>query len=247
MAIPLALIGMGVDAGMKAQTAYTQNRKAKELEARAKVRPTLGIPTALQEKANLAKNMANSSLLPAQGYYENQLGSSTARANREIQNTGGSASDIIAGLTQVDANNRAQLSGLAAAGAQNQQQNMGNYGNTLSEVAGQQNEMFDYNQNQPYQSQQLKIQSLRDASNRNLNNAISTGVDTAQTYDTGKQMDDIFGTNYYGGNGEKKIGARSTRPSKTPGTKMFNNVKSSNITGDDGNFINDYQEQYRGR
>lgn len=217
MAIPIALIGMGIDAGMKAQTAYTQDKERRNLEARSKMRPKLEVPTALQEKANLAKNMANSSLLPAQGYYENQLGASTARANREIQNTGGSASDVIAGLTQVDANNRNQLSGLAAAGAANQQQNMGNYGNTLSEVAGQQNEMFDYNLNQPYQSEQLKIQSLKDASNRNLNNAISSGIDLASNYDTGRQMDDTFGTNYYGGN--KPVGPKRARKSK-----MFNNV-----------------------
>jgi hypothetical protein len=213
MAIPLALIGMAADAGMKAQTAYSQDRQRKQLQAAAKVRPILGIPTALQEKANLAKNMANSSLLPAQGYYENQLGASTSRANREIQNTGGSASDVIAGLTQVDANNRNQLSALAAAGAENQQQNKASYGNTLSEVAGQQNEMFDYNQNQPYQSQQLKIQSLRDSSNRNLNNAISSGIDLASNYDTGKQMDDVYGTNYYGGN--RQVGARAPRSSRS--------------------------------
>lgn len=212
MAIPLALVGMAADVGMKAQTAYTQDQARRKLEAGAKVRPTLGVPTALQEKANLAKNMANSSLLPSQGYYENQLGASTARANREIQNTGGSASDIIGGLTQVDANNRAQLSGLAAAGAQNQQQNIANYGGTLSEVAGQQNEMFDYNQNQPYQSEQLRIQSLRDASNRNINNAISSGIDTAQIFDTGRQMDDTMGTNYYGGN--NPVGAKSPRKNR---------------------------------
>jgi len=216
MAIPLALIGMAADAGMKAQTAYTQDRERRKLEASGKVRPTLGIPTALQEKANLAKNMANSSLLPAQGYYENQLGASTARANREIQNTGGSASDVIGGLTQVDANNRSQLSGLEAAGSENKQRNVANYGNTLSEVAGQQNEMFDYNLNQPYQTEQLRIQSLRDASNRNLNNAISSGVDMAQIYDTGTQMDEISGTNYYGRNAPPRT--------RQPRSKMFNNV-----------------------
>lgn len=238
MAIPLALIGMAADAGMKAQTAYTQDRQRRQLEAAAKVRPTLGVPTALQEKANIAKNMANSSLLPAQGYYENQLGSSTARANREIQNTGGSANDIIGGLTQIDANNRTQLAALAAAGAQNQQQNMTNYGNTLSEVANQQNEMFDYNQNQPYQSQQLKIQSLKDASNRNLNNAISSGTDLASNYDTGRQMDDAFGTNYYGGNAP--VGAKKPRSNRSvatdaatgaAGSPMYNNTGVGSVNG----------------
>lgn len=255
MAIPLALIGMGIDAGMKAQTAYAQDRKARELEAKAGQRPRLGIPTALQEKRNLAKSMANSSLLPSQGYYENQLGASTARANREIQNTGGSASDVIAGLTQVDANNRAQLSGLAAAGANNQQQNMANYGGVLSEVAGQQNEMFDYNRNQPYQSEQLKIQSLRDASNRNLNNAISSGIDIASNFDTGRQMDDVYGTNYYGGN--RTMGARRSRgssastpsvaapPSGTPASPMFNNTNLGlppvDTTQKRSNFLDYYQ------
>ena len=219
MAIPLALIGMAADAGFKAQNAYQQDQQLKKLQASAKARPNLGVPTALQEKANLDKNMANSSLLPAQGYYENQLGASTARANREIQNTGGSASDIIAGLTQVDANNRNELSGLAAAGANNQQQNRAIYGSALSEVANQQNEMFDYNQNQPYQSEQLKMQSLKDSSNRNLNNAISSGTDLASNYDTGRQMDDSFGTNYYGGNNP---GPKAPRKSR-----MFNNVPAT--------------------
>ena len=217
MAIPLALIGMAADAGFKAQAAFQQDNRMRQLQDAAKARPVLTVPTALQEKANLGKNMANSSLLPSEGYYENQLGASTARANREIQNTGSSANDIIAGLTQVDSNNRSQLSALASAGADNQQRNISNYGNTLSEVAGQQNEMFDYNQNQPYQSEQLKIQSLRDSSARNLNNAISAGTDLASNYDTGKQMDDSMGTNYYGGNGPKK-------PRRN---NMFNNVPST--------------------
>jgi len=229
MAIPLALLAMGVDAGLKKVQSDKQKQLSDRLEEEGRARPVLGLPDALQEKKNIYKNMANSSLLPAQGYYENQLGASTARANREIQNTGGSANDIIGGLTQVDANNRSQLSALAVAGKENQQQNMANYGGVLSEVSNQQNEMFDYNQNQPYQSNQLKVQSLRDASNRNLNNAISTGIDAAQIYGTGKQMDDAFGTNYYGGNGPKRV--RSPRPS-APASKdaqyaynpMFNNV-----------------------
>lgn len=230
MAIPLALIGMGVDAGLKAQAAYTQDRKLRELEANAKLRPQLNMPTALQEKKNLYKNMANSSLLPAQGYYENQMGAQSARANRDIQNTGGSSNDVIAGLTQVDQNNRNQLNALAAEGLANQQQNKQMYGGVLSEVAGQQNEMFDYNQNQPYQSEQLKIQSLRDSANRNLNNAVSSGIDIAQTYDTGRQMDEIFGSNYYGGNRTKKIGTSSKRDNQQTASSqysynpMFNNV-----------------------
>ena len=212
MAIPLALIGMAADAGFKAQAAFQQDNRMRQLQDAAKARPVLTVPTALQEKANLGKNMANSSLLPSEGYYENQLGASTARANREIQNTGGSANDIIAGLTQVDSNNRSQLSALASAGADNQQRNMSNYGNTLSEVAGQQNEMFDYNQNQPYQSEQLKIQSLRDSSARNINNAISSGTDAGQYYDAWKQMNDA----------NNPPGAKAPRRNN-----MFNNVPST--------------------
>lgn len=230
MAIPLALIGMGIDAGFKAQKAYQQKKELNQLEAAAKARPKLTVPTALQEKANLAKNLASSSLLPGQGYYESQMGAQAARANRDIQNTGGSSNDIIAGLTQVDQNSRDQMNALAAQGAANQQQNQQLYGGVLSEVAGQQNEMFDYNQNQPYQSQQLKIQSLRDASNRNLNNAISSGIDVASNYDTGRQMDDVFGTNYYGGNKQKRMGTTTRRSATEPNDSqysynpMFNNV-----------------------
>lgn len=216
MAIPL--IAMGASAALKGAAALKQKQEANRLAQKAGSRPALGVPSALQEKANLAKNMADSSLLPSQGYFENQIGANASRANREIQNTGGSANDIIAGLTQVDANTRSQTNALASAGAQNQQQNKDAYGGTLSEVAGQQNEMFDYNINQPYQSEQLKAQSLKDASNRNLNNAVDSGIDMTQIYGNGRQMDDAMGTNYYGGN--KPVGANKPRSSN----RMFRNV-----------------------
>jgi len=209
MALPLILAAAGM--ALKGASALKQKKQAAYLERNSLGRPKLEVPGALQEKANLAKNMADSSLLPAQGYYENQMGAQSARANREIQNTGGSSNDIIAGLTQVDENNRGQLNQLAAQGAENQQQNKQAYGGVLSEVANQQNEMFDYNKNQPYQSEQLKIQSLKDASNRNLNNAIDSGIDVAQNYQTGRQMDKAMGTNYYGGNGTKRVGPKTTR------------------------------------
>lgn len=222
--IPLIVAGASLAA--QGIAAKVQHDKAVRLQKAAMNRPQLGIPLAMQEKKNLLKSMADSSLLPAQGYYENQMGASVARANREIQNTGGSANDIIAGLTQVDANTRAQTNQLAAQGAENQQNNRQQYGGALSEVANQQNEMFDYNQNQPYQTQQIKIQALKDASNRNLNNMIQSGIDVANNYQMGGQMDKLYGTNMYGMNGVKKIGAKGMR---------VGNTNAGNITSNGAN------------
>lgn len=229
MPIPLMLLAEAAQIGLAANKADQQKRQADYMGNMK--RPIRQLPTALQEKQNIAKNLANSSLLPAQGYYENQMGAATSRANRDIQNTGGSANDIIAGLSQVDANNRGQTNKLIATGLENQQNNQLNYGNTLSEVAADQNEQFDYNQNQPYQSNILKQQSLRDASARNFNNAIEGGIDLAGQYDQGRQFDDLYGTNYYGGNGQRRVGASSKRSTQQPSMVATNPTFSNSNLG----------------
>ncbi len=223
--LPLILAGASI--GLSAYKAAQQKKQARIAAADAGSRPVLKVPTALQESANLSKSVADNSLLPAQGYYENQIGASTARANQAVQSTGGSASDVIAGITQNDANARGQMNELAAQGAENQQRNKQAYTGVLSDVANQQNEMFDYNQNQPYQTNMLKSQALKDASFRNLNNAINTGIDAAGNQIQGNQMDKLYGTNYYGMNGVKKVKMpvqQNTRNSPMVSTNpMFNN------------------------
>lgn len=210
MGFPLALIPLAISlaaGGAQAYSAAKQRKKASKINPS---RPTMGLPSAIKEKTNLAKNMASSSLLPAQAYYENMIGAQTARNVRDIKKAGGSSNEVISALANSDEKSRAQLNSLIAQGAEYQARNKELYGNALSEKADYEMEMFDYNQNQPYQTAMLQKQALIDASNRNYNNALQTVASGASTISTGVAMDQQYGTNYYGFNRPQKYAASNS-------------------------------------
>lgn len=173
---PLAAAGLavqGVSAIAQAIRAAKQKKLANQINAQ---RPTLQRTQASQEFENRARTMANSTRLPNQGYYENLLGQQTAQTANKALQTSNSSAEAIAGLTAADRNQREGLNQLAGQGADYRLQSEQNLNNALQMKQGEELEMFDYNKNQPYQTQLLRKQALTDASNRNFEGAIgSTG------------------------------------------------------------------------
>lgn len=174
-AIAAGAIGLGgtIYKGIKARK---QRKEANKINP---IRPEMTRTGASKELEDMSRNAAMSTRLPGQSYAENQIGAQTARTNKAIQETGGSTAEIISGLTASDENARRSTNDLAFQGAQLNQENKRLFGNVLSNISEEQKEMFDYNKNQPYQTDVVKKQALLDASARNTDNAISGLQDTA--------------------------------------------------------------------
>jgi hypothetical protein len=159
---------------IKGVKARKQRKAAEKIKT---VRPIMERTNASKELEGMSRMAANSTRLPGQSYAENQIGAQTARTNAAITQTGGSTAEIISGLTASDDNARRATNDLSFQGAQLNQQNKQMFGNVLNNVSQDQKEMFDYNSNEPFQTDSLKKQSLLDASARNTDNAISTAMD----------------------------------------------------------------------
>jgi hypothetical protein len=166
-------LGSAIYKGIRAK------KQRKEAEKINPIRPDMTRTNASKEQEAMFRNMANSTRLPGQSYAENKLGAQSARATNAILGTGGSTAEIINGLTNVDQNSRESSNDLAMKGASLNQQNKQMYADVLSNVSQEQKEIFDYNKNQPYQTDVLRKQSLLDASSRNTDNALSSLQDTA--------------------------------------------------------------------
>jgi hypothetical protein len=157
-------------------------KQKKDAEKIKPVRPVATRTNASLEREAMARQAASSTRLPGQGYAENQIGAQTARSSNAINQTGGSSGEIIAGLTNVDDNARRSTNDLNFQGAQLNQENKQLYSNVLKDVSAEQDEIFDYNLNQPFQTETLRKQALLDSSQRNADNAFSDAQDAGSNF-----------------------------------------------------------------
>jgi hypothetical protein len=171
-------VGGAIAKGIKAR------RQRKEANKINPVRPTMTRTGASKENEAMARMAAGSTRLPGQGYAENQIGAQTARMTDKIQQTGGSTGEIISGLAAVDENSRSATNDLAFQGAQLNQRNKEMFSNVLNNVSEEQKEIFDFNQNEPYQTDVVRKQALLDSSSRNADNALSGLQDTTNNIGT---------------------------------------------------------------
>jgi uncharacterized membrane protein len=186
-------IGLG-GAIVKGIRARKQRKAAEKINP---IRPEMVRTNASKENEAMFRGMANSNRLPGQAYAENQIGAQTARATNAIQQTGGSTGEIISGLTAVDENARKSTNDLAFQGAQLNQQNKQLFGQVLNNVSEEQKDIFDYNKNQPFQTETLRKQALLDASERNTDNAIDQATDVASNFGVAAGYaanEDVIGT-----------------------------------------------------
>jgi hypothetical protein len=182
--VPLggAIIGGGLAIGGAIAKGIKARKQRKAAEKINPIRPVMERTGASKELEGMSRMAANSTRLPGQGYAENQIGAQTARTNSAIQQTGGSTGEIIAGLAASDDNARRSTNDLAFQGAKLNQENKQLFSNVLSNVSEEQKDIFDYNKNQPFQTETLRKQSLLDASARNSDNAFSSVQDAANNF-----------------------------------------------------------------
>lgn len=127
------------------------------------VRPTYNIPSADTGALQTAENAADTTALPGQGLYQNQINQTTAAGANKLNQTGGTVGEIVNGLGSLNRNALNSTNSLAEAGGQMNQQNKQLYEQQANNYAQDQNTAFDYNQNQPYQTQYLMKQAAKNA------------------------------------------------------------------------------------
>lgn len=142
------------------QTAREQKKLYNSLNP---VRPTYTIPTADTAALETAQNAADTTQLPGQGLYQNQIDQQSAAAANKLTQTGGTVGEIVSGLGGVNRNALNSVNSLAEAGAQQNEQNKQLYEQQANNYAQDQNTAFDYNKNQPYQTQFLMKQAAKNA------------------------------------------------------------------------------------
>lgn len=200
-------LGSAIVKGIRARKQEKQGEK--QLEQDMASRPVMGRTNASIEQEQQAREMANTTRLPGQSYAENAIGAETGREANKIEQTGGSAGEIIGGLTGVNRNALNSRNDLAYQGAQLNQENKQMFSNVLNNVSQDQKDIFDYNKNQPWQTKVLRQQAIKGAYNTNMNNAIDTGFNALNNgvtaYQYGQSLKDNNGvampTNYSSGGG----------------------------------------------
>lgn len=180
MPLTAGLISGGVGLTRSVIQGIRARKQRKAAEKINPIRPVMERTGASKELEQMSRQLAGSTRLPGQSYAENQIGAQTARSTDSILKTGGSTGEIISGLSNVDSNARTATNDLAFQGAQLNMNNKRLFGDVLSKVSEEEKDIFDYNKNEPYQTDVVRKQALMDASARNTDNAISGLQDTAE-------------------------------------------------------------------
>ncbi len=179
----MGLIGDVLGGVADLETAVAQKKVYKSLNP---VRPTYTIPTADTAALQTAQNAADTTALPGQGLYQNQINQTTAAGANKLNQTGGTVGEIVNGLDTLNRNALNSTNSLAEAGAQMNQQNKQLYEQQANNYAQDENTAFSYNKNDPYQTQFLQKQAAKNAWYQNrggafssFGNAVDSGVSDA--------------------------------------------------------------------
>lgn len=160
--MPFGKLAQGIYQGV---TGLSQRKKAKGINPQ---RPTYKIPRAQKTKKSLYQNRASSTRLPGESYRQDEIAEQTSAGVSNIQEAGGSVSDVIAGVSGVAQSGVDAEESLAQEGARMRQENEAMYAQALTEYGQYQDKAWDYNVQKPYQIKRLRKQRLKGASRRNI-------------------------------------------------------------------------------
>lgn len=231
-ALIMALIQAGVGlagAAQKGIAASKQNKMAKEY-GKTK-RPDFQIAPSLIKATDMARANLNPAINPQELLEVDKDVANTLATAQKIG--GASTSDMLAGAIGAQANKYAAKRNLFASNQNRKDAAMGNYMSILGNMAGQENQAFEWNQMQPYLNAQDAAQTLNQSAGQNAGNIIndlSAGIGAgANTYMTSmgqtKQNDmmkQMLGMMYGGetGGALPKTAESSTNPALQIGKKM---------------------------
>jgi hypothetical protein len=151
-------------------TAAVQFNKAKKIDA---TRPTYNIPQEVFSNRDMYQNAANTTRIPGQSIAENKIGAQGAGSMNAAMQAGGSSSDILSAISNINQNQNNAYNDLSMQGAQMQSQSKDKLAMANNQVAEYRDQAFDYNKNQPYELALMRKRALEGAAYGNINNASS--------------------------------------------------------------------------
>lgn len=183
----MALIQAGVGlagAAQKGVAAFKQNKMAKEY-GKTK-RPDFQIAPSLIKATDMARANLNPAINPQELLEVDKDAANTLAIAKKIG--GVSTSDVLAGVIGAQANKYAAKRNLFASNQNRKDAAMSNYMSILGNMAGQENQAFEWNKAQPYLNAQEAAQALNQTSAQNAGNMLgdlSAGIGGAvNTYAT---------------------------------------------------------------
>ena len=169
-----AAAGSAINAGLGAWQLWQAHKMNKGLE-----RPTMEIPQSIQNAEEMSRAMAANPFLPNQRQMEQALDSQFAQGAMNIGNSAGSSSEALAALVQLQGSRMMGQNDLNSQAAINQQNNKNNYINFLQSKAPYEQQVWNYNVNEPYANRAAAIQALRGAGIENFTGGVKSGVNAA--------------------------------------------------------------------
>lgn len=166
------------------------SKDARKLQAKADglnpVRPEYEIPQEVQDYMTNAMNMAQGDMA-GYGRQMNRASGNTANTMGQARNFADSGTSLLQSLSMADASQRRQTGDIDAQNLQFRQGNMNNLQGALLNVAGYQDQKFDFNENQPYIQAEMDKRAFeqaafeqkrasRDAIASTIDGAINTGM-----------------------------------------------------------------------
>lgn len=130
--------------------------------------PMYAIPEGMQEAYGLAQSRAFDTSLPGQSLIEAGIDRGQAAANRAIMESGLSGAERLAAINAGAGNRMDANTQLAMQMAQQQQQNLANYQNTLGQLAGYQEKQWQLNKQQPWMDAMEAANRLAEAGSQNI-------------------------------------------------------------------------------
>ena len=143
-----------------------QLSKANKLE-KQNPRPTAEVAPAISQMVNYNQGLANAQDIPGGEMARNQIGGATSAGINAASQLSSGAEGIGAVGKMVMGGQQAQ-EGLAQQTAQYAAGNQRQYANSLQDLGQEQNRVWDYNKNQPYQQAGAMASQLRNSGMQNL-------------------------------------------------------------------------------
>lgn len=183
--LTMSLILSGVKTGVGIYQGAQGNKLAKEA-----VRPTQEIPSAATAYLQNAQAQANNQRLPGQSALEANIQGNTAQTLRAGQESANNPAALMALASATNSNANNAMVNIGTEAAKMQRQNQLALGGAQQYYAGEQDKVFDYNKDQPYQQKLKAAMALKGAGIQNAYGGIENAAGSLMQNQTIQQQKD---------------------------------------------------------
>lgn len=197
----LAQVGMGITDKIKAAK---KQKEAQSFWEKNKYQ----IPESAKSQLALAERSAAGLRLPGQDIMEENIRTSTAQGVQDAKEAAMSGGDVLGMLSQVYSGQQNQFKQLGLEAAQNYQQRQQYLGSVLGQMAGYEQQKWQYNSLYPYQQMLGQAEAYGNRGAQQINSGLGSIAGAAGMYMQGQSAQNQLGImeKYYGVGGGGNTG-----------------------------------------